>query len=189
MRVPDRFPALPFDALTKEQREAAEAIARGPRGALYGPFVPLLRSPELMDCAQRMGEYLRYRSAIGTRLSELVILVIARFWTQQVEWAIHAPIAADVGIASETIDAIAAGRRPEGMSADEATVYEFSVELCVNRGVCDTTFHRALERFGERGVIDLLGLNGYYTFLSMLMNGARTAAPATMVPPLEPLAG
>src|SRR5437667_12823190 len=125
----DRFPALPFDALTREQREAAEAIARGPRGALYGPFVPLLRSPELMEHAQRMGEYLRYRSAIGTRLSELVILLIARFWSQQVEWAIHAPIAADVGIAADTITAIAAGRRPTTLTDDETLVYDFCFEF------------------------------------------------------------
>src|SRR5947208_8951636 len=140
MMESDRFPALPFDALTREQREAAEAIARGPRGALYGPFVPLLRSPELMEHAQRMGEYLRYRSAIGTRLSELVILLIARFWSQQVEWAIHAPIAADVGIAADTITAIAAGRRPTTLTDDETLVYDFCFELNVNQDVSDTTF-------------------------------------------------
>ena len=89
----DRLPPLSPDALTDAQRLAADAIVNGPRGALYGPFVPLLRSPELMECAQRMGEYLRYRSALGQRLSELVILLVAREWDQQVEWAIHAPIA------------------------------------------------------------------------------------------------
>jgi len=89
----DRLPPLSPDALTDAQRLAADAIVNGPRGALYGPFVPLLRSPELMECAQRMGEYLRYRSALGHRLSELVILLVAREWDQQVEWAIHAPIA------------------------------------------------------------------------------------------------
>ena len=89
----DRLPPLSPDALTDAQRLAADAIANGPRGALYGPFVPLQRSPEPMGCAQRMGEYLRYRSALGHRLSELVILLVAREWDQQVEWAIHAPIA------------------------------------------------------------------------------------------------
>jgi len=89
----DRLPPLSPDALTDAQRLAADAIVNGPRGALYGPFVPLLRSPELMECAQRMGEYLRYRRALGQRLSELVILLVAREWDQQVEWAIHAPIA------------------------------------------------------------------------------------------------
>src|SRR5436190_9218510 len=108
----DRLPPLDAEALTEAQRRAADELTAGPRRGVIGPFVPLLRSPELMEHAQRMGEYLRYRSAIGTRLSELVILLVARFWSQQVEWAIHAPIAANVGIATDAIAAIAAGRRP-----------------------------------------------------------------------------
>ena len=183
----DRLPPLPADAWTDAQRSVAEAIVRGPRGALYGPFVPLLRSPELMDCAQRMGEYLRYRSAIGTRLSELVILVVARRWDQQVEWAIHAPIALRAGIDAAVVDAIANDHMPERMSGDEALVYAFTMELNTRRAVSDTTFERARERFGEQGVVDLLGLNGYYTFLAMLMNGAQTAAPPSEAPPLPPL--
>jgi 4-carboxymuconolactone decarboxylase len=183
----DRLPPLEADALTDAQRRAAEELAAGPRGAVIGPFVPLLRSPELLQHAQRMGEYLRYRSAIGTRLSELVILLIARFWTQQVEWSIHAPIAANVGIAAETIGAIAAARRPEILSDDEMIVYEFCFELNVNQDVSDSTFARALARFGEQGVVDLIGLNGYYTLLAMVMNAAHTAPAAASVPALAPL--
>jgi 4-carboxymuconolactone decarboxylase len=183
----DRLPPLPPDAWTDAQRRVAEAIVRGPRGALYGPFVPLLRSPELMDAAQRMGEYLRYRSAIGTRLSELVILLIARRWNQQVEWAIHAPVALRVGIDAAVVDAIARDCRPAGMSDDEALVYDFTYELDTQRIVSDATFERARTRFGENGVVDLLGLNGYYTFLAMLMNGAQTGAPPSAAPPLPPL--
>ena len=112
----DRLGPIPASEWTPEQRAAAQAVIDGPRGALYGPFVPLLRSPELMGCAQRMGEYLRYRSAIGTRLSELAILVTARHWNQQVEWAIHAPIARDAGIAQTTIDAIAERRMPPALA-------------------------------------------------------------------------
>src|SRR3954462_12750784 len=104
----DRLGPLPFEQLNEQQRKAAQAIIDGPRGALYGPFVPLLRSPELMECAQRMGEYLRYRSAIGTRLSELAILITARQWNQAVEWAIHAPIAMQTGLSEAAIEAIAA---------------------------------------------------------------------------------
>ena len=137
--------------------------------------------------AQRMGEYLRYRSAIGTRLSELVILLVARFWSQQVEWAIHAPIAANVGIATDAIAAIAAGRRPTTLTDDEAIVYDFCFELNVNQDVSDATFDRALARFGEQGVVDLLGINGYYTLLAMVMNGARTAPAESTGTPLLPL--
>jgi 4-carboxymuconolactone decarboxylase len=163
---------------------AAQAVIDGPRGALYGPFVPLIRSPELMQAAQTMGEYLRYRSAIGTRLSELAILVTARQWSQQVEWAIHEPIARQCGIAPAIIDAIAARRRPEGMAADEALVHDFCISLHQRQQVDDALYAAALQRFGEHGVMDLIGLNGYYTFLAMVMNAARTAVPASPAKPL-----
>ena len=177
MTEPDRLPPLPDDALTPAQRAAAAAIVAGPRGGLYGPFVPLLRSPELMEHAQKLGEYLRYRSAVGTRLSELVILLIARHWAQPVEWAIHAPIAARAGLAPALIDAIRTNVEPPSLQDDEAIVYAFCTELQRTRQVADATFARARERFGEHGVVDLLGLCGYYTLLAMVMNGARTAVP------------
>ncbi len=173
----DRLLPLPPEQWTDAQREAASAIINGPRGALYGPFVPLLRSPELMNHAQRLGEYLRYRSAIGTRLTELAVLVTARAWNQQVEWAIHAPIAQQAGIAAETIEAIAQRRRPEGMQADEAAVVAFCTELQRDKRVSDRVYGEALALFGEQGVVDLMGVNGYYTFLAMVMNAAQTAAP------------
>ncbi|MBC7684832.1 MAG: carboxymuconolactone decarboxylase family protein, partial [Bdellovibrionales bacterium] len=118
----DRLGPLAPHQMNEAQRAATQVIIDGPRGAVYGPFVPLLRSPELMECAQRMGEYLRYRSAIGTRLSEVAILVTAREWNQRVEWAIHAPIAEQAGVAPEVIHAIAHRTRPRNMPADEAAV-------------------------------------------------------------------
>lgn len=180
----DRLLPIPLDAMTPAQREAAQAIVDGPRGALYGPFVPLLRSPELMGHAQRLGEYLRYRSAIGVRLSELVILVTAREWNQQVEWAIHAPIAAQVGIPQTVIDAIARRERPQAMLVDEEVVYDFCIELHHDKRVSDRTYAEALAHFGEQGVVDLMGLNGYYTLLAMVLNTAQTAAPASSAEPL-----
>ncbi|OYO30965.1 carboxymuconolactone decarboxylase family protein [Janthinobacterium sp. PC23-8] len=180
----DRLPLLPVDQLDAQQRAAAQAIIDGPRGALYGPFVPLIRSPELMETAQRMGEYLRYRSAIGTRLSELAILVTARQWDQQVEWAIHAPLAAQSGIAPAAIEAIAQRRPPETLPDDERAVHDFCIELQQHKRVSDATYARALALFGEHGVVDLMGINGYYTFLAMVMNAAQTAVPPLKVPPL-----
>jgi 4-carboxymuconolactone decarboxylase len=180
----DRLGPVPPERMSDAQRAAAQMVIDGPRGALYGPFVPLLRSPELMACAQGMGEYLRYRSAIGTRLSELAILITARQWNQQVEWAIHAPIAAANGIDAAAIAAIAARRRPSGMPDDETAVYDFCIELHEQRRVSDATYARALALFGEHGVVDLMGINGYYTFLSMVMNAAQTPAPASSAPPL-----
>ncbi|CUI09591.1 carboxymuconolactone decarboxylase family protein [Massilia antarctica] len=180
----DRLGPLAPEQLTAAQQAAAQAIIDGPRGALYGPFVPLLRSPELMESAQRMGEYLRYRSAIGTRLSEIAILVTAREWDQQVEWAIHAPIAERSGIEPGIIAAIAQRRKSPAMLVDEALVYDFCVELHRNKRVSDVTYANALALFGEKGVVDLMGINGYYTFLAMVMNAAQTPAPASTAAPL-----
>ena len=180
----DRLPPLPREQWTEDQRRHADEIVRGPRGALVSPFVPLLRSPELMSHAQRMGEYLRYRSAIGTRLSEMAILVTARVWSQAVEWAIHAPIAQQAGIAADVVQAIGQGRRPQNMSDDEALVHDFCVELHADRCVSDATWARAVERFGERGVVDLIAINGYYTLLAMVMNAAGTTVPPSTAEPL-----
>jgi 4-carboxymuconolactone decarboxylase len=181
----DRMPTIPLEKMNDLQKKYAEEIIKGPRGALYGPFVPLIRSPELMDRAQRMGEYLRFKSAIGNKLSELVILVVARQWTQQVEWYIHEPIAIKVGIKPEVVRAIAEGRRPTGMPEDEEIVYDFCTELHANKSVSDATYNRALASFGEQGIMDMLGINGYYTFLAMVMNGTRTAVPDGKPAPLQ----
>lgn len=180
----DRLGPLAPQEWNAAQRAAAQQVIEGPRGALYGPFVPLLRSPELMACAQKMGEYLRYRSALEPCLSELAILVTARHWNQQVEWAIHAPIAAAVGVPQEAIEAIAAWMRPEGMDARSAAVHDFCIELQRHKRVSDDTYEAALRLFGEQGVVDLMGIAGYYTFLSMVMNAAQTAPPFSTAAPL-----
>jgi 4-carboxymuconolactone decarboxylase len=179
----DRLPPIAPADWTEEQRRAAQEVIAGTRGALVPPFVPLLRSPELMTHAQRMGEYLRYRSAIGKRLSELAILVTARQWSQPVEWAIHAPIAINVGIDPRIVDAIEHGRRPAQMSDEEAAVHDFCVELHRDKKVSDATWARALERLGEKGAVDLIGICGYYAMLSMVMNAARTPVPESTSAP------
>ena len=173
---PDRLPPIAPEQWTAAQRQQAQAMIAGPRGAVLAPFIPLLRSPELMGHVQRIGEYLGYRSAIGVRLTELAILVTAHEWQQPVEWAIHAPIAEREGIAPTTIAAIARCERPPAMADDEAAVYDFCIELHRQRQVCDATWATAITRFGEQGVVDLLGLNGYHAMLAMVMNAARTPA-------------
>jgi 4-carboxymuconolactone decarboxylase len=185
----DRLPPIPESLWTAEQRAEAEPIIKGPRGALVSPFVPLLRSPELMGHVQRMGEYLRYRSALPPRSSELAILVTARRWTQQVEWAIHAPIAVARGVPAQVVDDIAHGRTPSGLDDDARLVYRFCSELQAKQDVGDATWNAFVERFGEKAAIDLTGIVGYYTLLSMVMNVARTPAPpstASPLPALEP---
>jgi 4-carboxymuconolactone decarboxylase len=184
MPMTDRLGPLAPEQMSAAQQAAAQAVIDGPRGAVYGPFVPLLRSPELMECADKMGEYLRYRSAIGTRLSELAILLTARQWDQQVEWAIHAPIAERCGIGAPIVAAIAERRRPHAMLVDEEVVYDFCMELHQHKRVSDATYANAVALFGEKGVVDLMGINGYYTLLAMVMNAAQTPAPASAAAPL-----
>ncbi|VWX61312.1 4-carboxymuconolactone decarboxylase domain-containing protein [Burkholderiales bacterium 8X] len=185
----DRLPPIAPADWTDAQRIAAEEVIRGPRGGLISPFVPMLRSPELMTHAQRMGEYLRYRSALGLRLSEFAILLVACAWSQQVEWTIHAPIAEREGVSADTIAAIAEGRLPEAMADDERIVHAFWSELELHRSVSDETWARAIAAFGEAGVVDLLGIVGYYGFLAMTMNAARTAVPPSQAAWLKRLAG
>jgi 4-carboxymuconolactone decarboxylase len=140
---------------------------------MSGPFQPMMHSPEVMSAARAMGDYLRYHSAIGNTLSELVILITAREWSQDYEWSVHYPIALKAGIAKDIADAIADGRRPTGMSADEEIVYDFTTELQKNKRISDPTFQRAEQRFGKRGVVDMTGISGYYTFLAMQLNVVR----------------
>lgn len=183
----NRMPPLALAQMNETQKKYAQEIIIGPRGALYGPFVPLIRSPELMDRVQRLGEYLRYHSAIGNRLSELAILITARHWTQQVEWAIHEPIARAAGIKGEHIDAIAQGREPINMSDEDEIVYRFCCELHQDKQVSDATYQRVVKKFGEAGVMDLAGINGYYALLSMVMNTAQTPVPDGKPNPLAKL--
>jgi 4-carboxymuconolactone decarboxylase len=182
---PDRLPPLPAGRLSPAQQRAAAELASGPRGMVFGPFVPLLRSPDLLSPLQKTGEYLRYRSALPPKLSDFAILIVARRWNQQYEWHVHRPIAERAGVSAELIAAVADGRRPEGMVAEEAAVHDFLQELQDRRTVSDATYGRMLELFGERGVVDLCGLCGYYSTLAMVMNVARTALPEGVSPPLE----
>jgi 4-carboxymuconolactone decarboxylase len=174
---PDRLPPIPPERWNEAQRTEAQAMIAGPRGAVLAPFIPLMRSPELMGHVQRLGEHLRYRACIGVRLTELAILVTAAEWQQAVEWAIHAPIAEREGIASETVSAIARHERPARLADDEAAVYDVCIELHRLRRVSDRSWDRAIALFGEQGVVDLIGINGYYAMLAMVMNAARTPAP------------
>ena len=180
----DRMPPLAESEMNDVQRAAAAALIAGPRKGVFGPFIPLMRSPELMDRLQRVGEYLRFGSSVPGRLNEFAMCVVARRWTNQFEWAVHYPLAIKAGVAKATLDALAQGARPEAMAGDEALVHDFLGELLERHGVCDATFARARERLGEQGVIDLVGLAGYFAALCMVMNVAHTPPPTSDVPPL-----
>jgi 4-carboxymuconolactone decarboxylase len=183
----NRMPPVPKDKMTEAQKKALEEViaSRGAGGA-EGPFVPMLRSPELMNRLQTLGEYVRFHNSIGTKLTEFVILLTARQWTQQYEYDAHQPLALKAGLNQDIISAITDGRRPTGMAADEEIVYDFCNELRQNQSISDATYTRAVSKFGEQGVIDMTGLVGYYTTLAMIMNVARSPLPEGKKAPLAP---
>ena len=182
----DRMPEIPVDQMTEAQKKAASEFAEGRGYAVRGPFAVMLRSPEVMLRAKAMGDYVRFKSTVPPRLNELAIIITARQWSQNYEWQAHRPLAEKAGIKTEIAQAIADGRRPSGMSEDEEIVYDFCMELHANKSVSDATYKRALERFGEQGIIDLTAANAYYTFNAMMLNVARTALPAGAKTELQP---
>ena len=178
----DRLPPLPLDRMTDTQHVAAASFAELRGTAVFGPFVPLLRSPELMTLTATLGEYLQFRSALVPKLRELAILVTSREWAQQ-----FARAALTAGLSADLVGAIARGRRPDGMDEDEAPVYDLCLEIHRVKTVTDAVYARAVERLGEQAVVDAIGICGYYTLLAMVMNMAQTPLPAGRVPALAPL--
>ena len=183
----DRMPPIPADKLTAAQKKAIDEFKAARSADISGPFVPLLRSPEVMSRARAMGDYLRFKSSLPPRLSEFVILLTARRWTQQYEWNAHQPLALQGGLRGEIARAIADGRRPDAMAEDEDAVYTLWDEVQRLQSVSDATYARAVGKVGEQGVIDVLGITGYYTMLAMVMNTARTPLPEGAKPGLGPL--
>ncbi len=184
---PPRFKALAESEMSEAQLKTYRAIAGGPRGGVRGPFNALLRSPELTDRVQKLGEYLRFNSALPARLSEFAILITARYWTAQYEWHAHHAHAMKAGLNSQVAADLAQGRRPANMKDDEALVYDFCKELHERKSVSDAAFKAAVDKLGERGVVDLIGVSGYYTLVSMVLNVARQPLPAGTQPPLPVL--
>ena len=182
-----RLPPIAEADMSEAQRRVYHTIAAGPRGAVSGPFMALLRSPELADRLQSVGAYVRFESSLPARLNELAILVTARHWGAQFEWYAHRQFAHKAGLAPAIADAIAEGRRPAAMQADEAAVYDFCSQLHEAKNVSDAAWRAALELFGERGVIDLIGACGYYTIVSMVLNATRHPMPDGVAPPLREL--
>jgi 4-carboxymuconolactone decarboxylase len=180
----DRMPPIPAGKLTDAQKKAIEEFKAARSVDISGPFVPMLRSPEVMSRARAMGDYLRYKSSLPPRLSEFVILLTARRWTQQYEWHAHQPLALQGGLRGEIVTAIAEGRRPATMAEDEDAVYTLWEEVQRTQTASDATYARAVGKVGEQGVIDVLGITGYYTMLAMVMNTTRTPLPDGVKPPL-----
>ena len=181
----DRMGPIPTDQLTEQQTKALSDFVAA-RGQPTGPWLVLLRSPEVMARARGLSDYLRYQSIMPGWLREFVILMTARQWSQNYEWNAHYRLAVDEGLSAEVARAIAEGRRPEGMVEEEAILYDFCMELQRNQSVSDATYERALSRFGEQGIVETVSLMGYYTMISMVLNTARTPLPAGVKPALTP---
>jgi 4-carboxymuconolactone decarboxylase len=193
---PRRFKLIAVENLTPEQRTLYDAVRSGPRaklanssaakpGPLGGPFNVWLRSPGIGDCVQRLGEEIRFRSSLPSKLNEMAIMITARFWTSQYEWFAHCKLALEAGLDPAIAQDIAEDRRPANMDADETIIYDFSQELHENQGVSDANYKRVLDRFGERGVFDLIAVNGFYSLVSMCLNVDRTPLPDGVPLPLK----
>jgi 4-carboxymuconolactone decarboxylase len=185
----DRFKPLTYDQLTPEQKTMVEHLFAGERGGMNGPFNVLLRSPEMGDLAQKLGAQLRFHSALSGKQRELAIIITARYWNAQYEWSAHHRLALQAGVSPAIADAIAAGKRPPSLEPDEEIVYNFCNELLNTKQVSDATFKAAVDKLGERGVVDLTALVGYYNFVSMILNLDRYPLQDGAKPELQPLKG
>lgn len=174
----ERLPIPKREAMSEAQRAAADAIINGPRKAIFGPFVPLLQTPTLMERIGKTGEALRFDGTLPDRIRELAICVVARETCNQFEWQTHAPLAIKAGVAPEAMDSLAAGRNPRGLPADEACVVDFVTELMRRHGVSDATYAEATSYFGEPGTVELTALAGYFAMVCWIMNVARTPGPS-----------
>ncbi len=175
--LPERMPAIPPEQMNEAQRKAAAELAAGPRGVVKGPFPAMMRSPDLMDRTQKLGEYIRFGCEIPPRLKTIASLITNRFWSNQYEWHGHTRQALRGGLNPAIIEAIAEGRRPMNLAEDEEIVHDFTTELFANKSVSDPTYARAVAKFGEKYVLDILGVIGYYGMLAMIMNVTRTPPP------------
>ncbi len=184
----ERFKPLTLEEMTPGQRQMAESIQSGPRGAgVRGPFKAFLRSPELGELVQRVGAHIRFKSSIPAYLNEMAIIIAGRRWNSQVEFWAHRDMGIKAGMRPEVADAIALGRRPDPITADEAIVHDYCHELLYTTQVSDAHYDAVVGRFGEQGAVDLVGALGYYSLVSMMLNVDRTQLPDGSEPPLKPL--
>jgi len=183
----DRFKPLTWDGMSPAQRKMVEDLVSGPRSGANGPFNVLLRSPEMGNLAQKFGASMRLNPDMPRKLNEMAIIITGRYWTAQYEWYAHKRAALDAGLSPAIVEAIQNGRRPTGMSKEEDAVYTFCTELLNTKHVSDATFSAAKNAFGEKGVVDLMGVMSWYQMVSMLLNVDRYPMPDGVQPELKPL--
>jgi 4-carboxymuconolactone decarboxylase len=194
-----RFKIIPFTEMNADQKAYADAVMAGPTAAtgsaavvkgatfLGAPFNVYLRSPILAQSFRQTAEYIRFKTTLPQKLNEFAILVTARQWGAQYEWFAHHRLALKAGLNPAIAEDLAQGKRPNGMDADETAIYNFSQEMHTTHQVSDATYKAVVDRFGEQGVVDLIGVNGYYVMVSMILNVDRTPLPGGAKPPLPVL--
>lgn len=180
----NRLPAIDPQHLTDAQHAVYERIANGPRKGVRGPLAIWLHRPELAECAQALGRYCRYDSCLEPRLSELAILLMGRHWLAEYEWAAHKPFALEAGLAPEIIDAIRDGEAPAFNKPDETLVYRFIRELHDSRAISDGLYQEFIKVLGNDAAVDLVGIAGYYTLISMTIKVFEVPPPAGVMPEL-----
>ena len=179
-----RLAPLDLDKLTPEQKKVADAIVSGPRGGLRGPFEPWLRSPVLADRAQKLGEYCRFNNSLPADLSEMAICLVGRHFKAQYEFYAHAALAKKAGLPDSIVEAIRTRQTPPFTREVEKVVYDFVTEYLSTNRVAQTNYDRAVKAFGEQGVVDLVGVCGYYMLVSMTLNVFEVGLPPGEPEPL-----
>jgi 4-carboxymuconolactone decarboxylase len=184
-----RFLPMKAEQLNPEQKKWADLISAPPRNAKFinPPYRAYIYNPDLANRLSALSDYLRWNTSLPPRLSELAILITARQWTAQYEWYAHYPLALKGGLDPKIADAIAAGKRPDGMKEDEAALYDLASELYRDKKVSDAAYKAALNQFGERGIMDIIGIIGYYDLVSMTLITMQSGMPDDKVKPLPPL--
>ena len=172
-----RLKTLNYEEMPQAQKVAHDEILSGPRTRIGGPMNAWFRNPELAGLAQRLGAFCRFNTSLPLRLSELAILIVSRDWTAEVEWWVHQPIAVEAGIDEAVTESIRKGERPRFKNLDEEVLYDFASELLVNRSVSDEAYAAAFTEFGERTVVELVALLGYYTSVAMILNAFEETPP------------
>lgn len=185
--VGDRFKPLKYEEMTPEQKAMITNVVTGERRGAAGPFNVMLRSPEMGDLAQKLGALARFHSELPDKIRELAIMITMRHWTVQYEWQAHRRTAEQAGLNPAISKAIAEGKRPSGMSAEEEVVYNFSNELINTGQVSDEHFNAAVKMYGERKVVNLINIMGYYSLVALMLNTDRYPLPPGQKPELQPL--
>ena len=180
-----RLRTLELSELSESQKKIYNHIDSGPRGGVAGPFLAWLRCPDYLEKLEQVSSYLRYGTSFSPRLSEFAILITARFWGAQYEWFAHAPIAIKAGLPKEIVESLRRNEVPENLNEDESALYDFCQQVHKNHFVSDEVYASALNRFGEKGLVELSSLIGYYTIVSMTLNVFNLDVPEGETSPLN----